>query len=60
MGAAPHRPAFSSFPLAALAAAFAVGVALARFAAPPLAACVVCGALLSAFSVFALYRKKLA
>ncbi|HEX6622106.1 MAG TPA: ComEC/Rec2 family competence protein, partial [Pyrinomonadaceae bacterium] len=60
MGAVPHRPAFSSSPLAALAAAFAAGVALARFAAPPLAACIVCGALLSVFSVYALYRKKLA
>src|SRR5687768_7005093 len=58
MSTVPRRPAFSSFPLAALAAAFATGVALARFAAPPLAACVVCGVLLFAFSVFTLYREK--
>lgn len=60
MSTVPQRPAFSSFPLAALAAAFALGITLTRCARPPLTLCLIVGALFSAVSLLAFIRGRLA
>ncbi|MBC7930851.1 MAG: ComEC/Rec2 family competence protein [Rubrivivax sp.] len=57
MSAVSHRPTYSAHPLAALAAAFAVGVLLARLVTPPLSLLLVSVAIITASSVFAILRK---
>jgi competence protein ComEC len=58
MNAVSHRPAFSAHPLVALAAAFALGVLLARLDALPLAPCLAFAALNSASAIFATLKKR--
>jgi Domain of unknown function (DUF4131) len=58
MHAPPQTPDYSAYPLAALAAAFAAGVLLARLAGAPPAVCVTLAALVSAASVFAALKKR--
>lgn len=54
----PHRPTFSAFPLAVLAAALASGVLLARPSSVPLAVCVTLTALASTLALFASLKAK--
>jgi competence protein ComEC len=58
MDDASHRPDFSAYPLAALAAAFAAGVLLARLAAAPPAPSAALAALVSASAILAALRKR--
>jgi competence protein ComEC len=55
-----HRPNFSAHPLATLAAAFAVGVLLARLVSLPLSSCIVLTALFTTSASLATFKKRLA
>ncbi|HYH86445.1 MAG TPA: ComEC/Rec2 family competence protein [Pyrinomonadaceae bacterium] len=57
---APHRPNFSAHPLAALAAAFAVGVLLARLVSPPLSLCLTLAAIITVSTALATLWNRLA
>jgi competence protein ComEC len=58
MSISPHRPNYSSYPLAFIAAAFAAGVLSARLTSAPPAPCVVLAAAISVSALFAAVRKK--
>lgn len=58
MSKTPRRPDFSPYPLAALAAAFAAGVLLARITYAPPSPCVALAAAASASVFFAAFKKR--
>ena len=58
MAVIPRTSDFSAYPLAALAAAFASGVLLARLSSAPPLACVTLAALASASALFAFLKKQ--
>src|SRR2546423_14211457 len=58
MSSIPHRQTFSSYPLVALASAFAAGVLLARLAPLPLAPSVAFAAFVTASAVVAALKKR--
>jgi competence protein ComEC len=58
MASVPHRPNFSAYPLAVIAAAFAAGVLLARLASAPPAACVALAAFASISALFVFIKKR--
>jgi competence protein ComEC len=60
MSTVSHRPNFSAHPLATLAAAFAVGVLLARLVSLPLSPCIVLTTIFTTCASFATFKKRLA
>jgi competence protein ComEC len=56
MRAAPLRGSFVAYPLALLAACFAMGIVMARFVAVPLAVCLTLDVIFSAFAVWRFAR----
>jgi competence protein ComEC len=54
----PHKPNFSAYPLGVLAAAFVVGVLIARLTSAPPAACITLNAFASLSTLFAVIKKR--
>jgi competence protein ComEC len=58
MTSVPHKPNFSAYPLAVIAASFAAGVLFARLASAPPAACVTLAAFASVSALVAFFKKR--